>query len=188
MATKRMFAQEIINDQLFTDMGSSAQALYFHLGMIADDDGFVNNPRDAQTKAHASDDDLRVLVSKKYVLFIRNGLVVITDWKANNYIQKDRYKPTRYTEEKNLLEIVNGKYQFKPNLLEGVQEYNDSCIQNGYTDKERIDKNSIDKNRLDNKNEVNEKPKELGWDKAEKIFEEMNQEDDSFNPDDELPF
>ena len=181
MATKRMFAQEIVNDQMFTDMSSSAQALYFHLGMIADDDGFVNNPKDAQSKAHASDDDLRVLMSKKYVLFIRNGLVVITDWKSNNYIQKDRYKPTRYQEEKNLLELNNGKYQFKPNLLEGMEQYNNSCIQNVSIDKNRLDKISIDKNRLDNEMNKDSNQKEP---EPKMIIDN----DDPFNPDDDLPF
>ena len=175
MATKRMFAQEIISDQLFTDMSSSAQALYFHLGMIADDDGFVNNPKEAQSKSHSSDDDLRVLMAKGFVLEIRNGLVVITDWKANNYIQKDRYKPTRYQEEKSLLVLINGKYQFKQmNLLED-STYNNSCIQNGYTDKKRIEENRLDKNSLDNENEMNKKMP-------------VGINDDSFNPDDELPF
>lgn len=179
MATKRMFAQEIINDQLFTDMSSSAQALYFHLGMSADDEGFVNNPKDAQSKAHASDDDLRVLVSKKFVIYIRSGLVVITDWKTNNYIQKDRFKPTRYQEEKALLEIVDGKYQLKPTLLTGTEEYNDSCIQNGYTDKERIDKNRIDKISLDNENE-----NESNEDEKIEIIDSSVQ----FDPNDDLPF
>lgn len=181
MATKRMFAFEIIDDQKFTDMSSSAQALYFHLGMIADDEGFVNNPKNAQSKAHASDDDLRVLVAKEFVIFIRDGLVVITDWKANNYIQKDRFKPTRYQEEKNLLECVNGKYRMKPNLLDGIQEYNDSCIQNGYTDKNRLEENRIDKNRLDN--EMN---KESNQKKPEPKM--IIDNDDPFNPDDDLPF
>lgn len=174
MATKRMFALEIIDDQTFTDMSSSAQALYFHLGMIADDDGFVNNPKAAQSKAHASDDDLRVLVAKKFVLFIRDGLVVITDWKANNYIQKDRYKPTRYVEEKQLLQLVNGKYEFKPTLLTGGEEYNNSCIQNGYTDKNRLEENRIDKNRIESEMNKNNMPAGI--------------EDNSFNPDDDLPF
>ena len=172
-----MFALEIIDDQAFTDMSSSAQALYFHLGMIADDDGFVNNPKNAQAKAHASDDDLRVLEAKKFVLYIRDGLVVITDWKANNYIQKDRYKPTRYVEEKELLECVNGKYRFKPNLLDGVQEYNGSCIQNGYTDKNRIEENRIDKSSLDKNKNQKENESEI-----------IENKDDPFNPDDDLPF
>ena len=177
VATKRMFALEIIDDQAFTDKSSSAQALYFHLGMIADDEGFVNNPKNAQAKAHASDDDLRVLTAKNFVIFIRDGLVVITDWKANNYIQKDRFKPTRYQEEKNLLECVNGKYRMKPTLLEGNEPYNDSCIQNVSIDKNREDKNRIEKISLDKNKNQKENESEI-----------IENKDDPFNPDDDLPF
>lgn len=168
-----MFSKELITDQNFTDLGSSAQALFFHLGVIADDDGFVNNPKDAQSRAHASDDDLRILVSKKLVIFIRVGLVVITDWKLHNQIQKDRYHPTIYQEEKNLLEVVNGKYQFKPTLLDGAEPYNNSCIQIVSRDKVSKDKNSKDEISL--LNEMNLNPP-------------AGDNDNSFNPDKDLPF
>lgn len=148
MAKKRMFSKEITTDGKFTDMSSSAQALYFHLGMLADDDGFVNNPKMAMTMAHASDDDMRVLNAKNYIIFIREGLVVITEWKLNNNIQKDRYVPTRYQEEMSLLVINQGRYYLKEiSLLDGLDT---KCIQSVSIDKDK------DKNRLDkNENEMN---------------------------------
>ena len=111
MAERRMFAKTIIDSDAFIDMPLSTQALYFHLSMRADDEGFINNPRKIQRMVGASDDDLKVLIMKRFILPFESGVVVIKHWKIHNYIQKDRFKPTVYTEEKSLLSVKkNGAY------------------------------------------------------------------------------
>ena len=111
MAERRMFAKTIIDSDAFIDMPLSTQALYFHLSMRADDDGFINNPKKIQRMVGASDDDLKVLVMKRFIIPFESGIVVIKHWKIHNYIQKDRYKPTVYVEEKKLIETKgNGAY------------------------------------------------------------------------------
>ena len=111
MAERRMFAKTIIDSDPFLDMPLSTQALYFHLSMRADDDGFINNPKKIQRMIGASDDDLRVLVMKRFILPFDSGVVVIKHWKIHNYIRNDRYKETVYQEEKAQLELKeNGAY------------------------------------------------------------------------------
>lgn len=111
MAERRMFAKTIIDSDAFLDMPMSAQCLYFHLAMRADDDGFLNNPKKVQRMIGCSDDDLKILLAKRFLIRFESGVVVIKHWKIHNYIQKDRYKPTVYQEEKALLtEKENGVY------------------------------------------------------------------------------
>lgn len=100
MAERRMFAKTIIGSDAFLDMPLSTQALYFHLSMHADDDGFINSPKKIQRMISASDDDAKLLVAKRFIIPFESGIVVIKHWKIHNYIQKDRYKPTVYQEEK----------------------------------------------------------------------------------------
>ena len=142
MAEKRMFAKTIIDSDAFLDMSLSAQALYFHLSMRGDDDGFINNPKKIQRMIGCNDDDLKLLIAKKFIIPFDSGIVVIKHWKIHNYIQKDRYKPTVYQEEAKQLET-------KPN--KAYKLLDTEWIQNGYTleTQIRIDKNRLDKNRLD---------------------------------------
>jgi hypothetical protein len=106
-----MFAKTIIDSDVFLDMPLSTQALYFHLSMRADDDGFINNPKKIQRMIGASDDDLKVLVMKRFILPFDSGVVVIKHWRMHNYIRNDRYKETVYQEEKaQLLLKENGAY------------------------------------------------------------------------------
>ena len=100
MAERRMFAKTIIDSDAFLDMPLSTQALYFHLSMRADDDGFINNSKKIQRVIGASDDDLKLLIAKKFIIPFESGIVVIKHWKIHNYIQKDRYKETVYKDEK----------------------------------------------------------------------------------------
>lgn len=95
-----MFSKSVIDSDMFLDMPLSAQALYFHLSMRADDDGFVNNPKKIQRMIGASDDDCKILIAKKFIIPFESGIVVIRHWKIHNYIQKDRYKETVYLDEK----------------------------------------------------------------------------------------
>lgn len=99
MAERRMFARTIVESDAFLDMPLSAQALYLHLGMSADDWGFVNNPRSIRRMCGASEDDLRLLVAKKFLLAFKSGAAVIKSWWVNNYVKSDRRRDTRYQEE-----------------------------------------------------------------------------------------
>lgn len=109
MAERRMFAKTIIDSDAFLDMPLSAQALYFHLSMRADDDGFINNPKKIQRMVGASDDDCKLLVMKRFVITFESGVIVIKHWRIHNYIQKDRYKPTIYKEELATLAVKENK-------------------------------------------------------------------------------
>ena len=109
MAERRMFAKTIIDSDAFLDMPSSAQALYFHLSMRADDDGFINSPKKIQRMVGGADDDLKLLIAKRFIIPFDSGIVVIKHWKIHNYIQNDRYRPTVYQEEKAMLEVKDNK-------------------------------------------------------------------------------
>lgn len=109
MAERRMFSKTIIDSDAFLDMPLSSQSLYFHLSMRADDEGFVNNPKKIQRVIGCSEDDLKLLIAKKFILAFDNGVIVIKHWKIHNYIQKDRYKPTVYQEEKQQLHMKENK-------------------------------------------------------------------------------
>ena len=111
MADKRMFAKTIIDSDAFLEMPMSTQALYFHLCMRADDDGFLNNPKRIQRTIGASDDDLKLLIVKRFVLAFESGVIVIKHWRLHNYIRRDTYKETVHITEKSMLSIKeNGSY------------------------------------------------------------------------------
>lgn len=103
MADRRMFSKKIIDSDAFLDMPLSTQALYFHLSMRADDEGFVSNPKRIKQMIGASDDDLKLLILKRFILTFDSGVVVIKHWKIHNYIQSDRFVPTTYVEERKTL-------------------------------------------------------------------------------------
>ena len=134
MAERRMFAKTIIDSDAFLDMPQTTQLLYFHLAMRADDDGFINNPKKIQRMIGASDDDLKMLVAKRFIIPFESGIVVIKHWKIHNYIRGDRKKETVYPEEMALLmEKENGAYTLKseePVLIE--EESNETKRQKAY--------------------------------------------------------
>jgi len=105
MAERRMFTKKITNSDAFIDMPLSTQALYFHLNMEADDDGFNSSPKKIQRMIGASDDDLKLLFAKNFIIPFESGIVVIKHWKLHNNIRNDRYKETVYQEEKAMLEL-----------------------------------------------------------------------------------
>ena len=110
MAQRRLFSPDIVRSDAFLDMPASSRELYFQLCMDADDDGFVN-PKRVMRVVNASDDDLKVLVLKRFALPFENGVIVIKHWLIHNKIRKDRYKETKYVDEKNSLTIKgNGAY------------------------------------------------------------------------------
>ncbi len=142
MAERRMFAKTIIDSDAFLDMPQSTQLLYFHLSMRADDDGFINNPKSIMRNTKCNEDDIKLLITKKFIIPFESGIVVIKHWKIHNYIAKDRYKETKYKEEKALLSLdENNSYT--------------SCIQPVYKmdtqvrlGKDRLGKDRLGKDRL----------------------------------------
>lgn len=144
MAQKRMFSKKITDSDKFLDLPLTAQALYFHLNMHADDDGFVDSTKTIKRMIGASDGDLRVLMEQAFVIPFESGVIVIKDWKIHNYIPKDRYQKTVYTTE------------FSKLGQEENKSYTD-CIQNVYNmdTQIRLDKNRLDKNRLDDDSKNN---------------------------------
>lgn len=162
MAKRRMFSLDVVDTDKFLNMPPSTQCLYYNLGMRADDDGFVSSPQKIATISNCGRDDLNVLISKGYLIPFNSGVVVITDWKINNYIQKDRRIPTRYTEEMAQLTEENASY--KPLYTECIQDVSNlytDCIQNVskvYT-QDRIGKDNIYNNTCaDEKQADDEKP------------------------------
>ena len=109
MAERRMFAKTIIDSDAFLEMPVSARLLYYDLSMRADDDGFLNNPKKIQRMIGCSEDDLKLLIAKNFIIPFESGVVVIKHWKIHNYIRNDRYKETVYKEEKALLETKENK-------------------------------------------------------------------------------
>ena len=121
MAQRRMFSLEVCDTDAFLDLPVSSQALYFHLGMRADDDGFVSNPKKITTMVNCSADDLKLLFAKGFVIPFNSGVCVIRDWRVNNYIQKDRYHETRYLAEKSTLSVEsNQSYAVYPPCIQSV--------------------------------------------------------------------
>ena len=146
MPERRMFAKTIIDSDAFLDMPISAQLLYFHLSMRADDDGFVNKPKSIMRVCGCKDDDIQILFAKKFVIPFESGIVVIKHWKIHNYIRKDTYTETKYKEEKALLETdENGSYRI--NYLEPVTIPSRTCDETLTQDrlgKDRLGKDSIE--------------------------------------------
>ena len=142
MADKRMFSLKIVDSDLFLDMPLSSQCLYFHLSMRADDDGFVNNPKKIIKIIGANEDDLKILIAKGFVIVFEQGIIVITHWKINNFIRKDRYKPTLYENEvQSLSQTKNGMY---------IKEVGCHLVAERLTSGQpSIDKVSIDKGRVE---------------------------------------
>ncbi len=142
MAERRMFAKKITESDAFLDMPASTQALYFHLNMSADDDGFVNNPKKIQRMVGASADDLKLLIAKSFIITFDSGIIVIKHWKMHNYIQSDRYKPTDYIDEKATLTLKKNK-AYSVN----VSSTDTECIQDVSVGKVREGKVSLGKVR-----------------------------------------
>src|SRR4029453_7988296 len=109
MAQRRMFSSQIVTSDDFSEMPLTSQALYFHLGMSADDDGFVS-PRKILCMTGAGEDDLKLLVAKGFVIPFNSGVIVITHWKQSNYLRADRYTPTIYKAERSMLSSIQNVY------------------------------------------------------------------------------
>jgi hypothetical protein len=153
-----MFNTQIVDSDAFLSMPLSSQALYFHLGMSADDDGFLNNPIQIARAINASQDDMNLLLLKKFILRFDTGVMVIKHWKINNYIRSDRYKPTLYQDELRQLEVKqDGGYRFIGAIENEKTPINQQVLPVGYQkdteirlDKIKLDKISIDKGSNNN--------------------------------------
>lgn len=141
MAIRRMFSLEVVNTDRFLDLPQSAQCLYFHLGMRADDDGFLASPKRITAMAGCQNKDLQILIDQGFVLRFASGVCAIRHWKINNLIKKDRYKETNCLTEKQLLtEDPTGAYTLEP---VGVHFGSDPEPQ------DRSGKESVEKDRVD---------------------------------------
>lgn len=155
MANRRMFAKTIIDSDAFLDMPPSTQVLYFHLAMRADDDGFINNPKTIMRIVGAKDDDIKLLIAKKFIIPFASGVVVIKHWRIHNYIQKDRYTETKYIDEKNQL-IINKKNGYSLKQISLLDDENDNVyildtqVRLG-KDRDRLGKDRLELERDKNK-------------------------------------
>lgn len=169
MAERRMFAKTIIDSDAFLDMPLSTQALYFHLSMRADDEGFINNPKKIQRMVGSSEDDLKLLTAKRFILAFDSGVIVIKHWKLHNYIRSDRFKPTMYLEEKSQL-ITKENKAYSVGMTVGIPEADhlDTQVRLG---KVRLGK--VSKDILSSSDEQDDTPnlKETNLDKLKTDFE-----------------
>ena len=164
-----MFAKTIIDSDAFLDMPLSTQALYFHLSMRADDEGFINNPKKIQRMVGSSEDDLKLLTAKRFILAFDSGVIVIKHWKLHNYIRSDRFKPTMYLEEKSQL-ITKENKAYSVGMTVGIPEADhlDTQVRLG---KVRLGK--VSKDILSSSDEQDDTPnlKETNLDKLKTDFE-----------------
>lgn len=131
-----MFSLDVVDTDIFLELPISSQALYFHLGMRADDDGFVSSPKRVTAMIGANQDDLKLLIAKGFIIAMDNGIIVIRHWRQNNYIQNDRHKGTIYQSQLAALSVSNGIYEVDTQCIQTVSEM--------YT-QISIDKNSKEK-------------------------------------------
>ena len=134
MADKRMMSKSVIDTDVFLDMPTSTQCLYFQLLLRADDDGFLKNAKTIMRTVGASQDDMKLLIAKQYLILFDSGTIVIKHWRIHNYIKKDRYKPTD-CEETRLID-VNDKGEYillEPTCIQNGTTTEPTCIQNGTT-------------------------------------------------------
>lgn len=137
MAQKRMFSLNVVDTDNFLEMPISSRLLYYELGMRADDDGFVDNWKKILLFTGLKEDDMKLLITKQFIIPFESGVIVIKHWRLNNYLQRDRTKPTIYQEELKQLGLdENNVYTLYTDCIHSI-------------DKNRIEKNSIDKNSID---------------------------------------
>lgn len=171
MAQRRMFSKKITETDRFLEMPLSSQALYFHLNMGADDEGFIDKARTIQRTVGASDDDMKLLIAKGFLIPFDSGVVVIRHWRIHNYIQNDRFQSTLYQNEKSQIEYDKSKTaNFSPNK---------KCIHevSKVETQVRIGKDSLDKDSLDNHVEL-EKPKNGNNTILKEIIDYLNEKTD----------
>ena len=163
MANKRMFSLSVVDTDNFLEMPISSRLLYYELGMRADDDGFVNNWKKILLFTGLKEDDMKVLIAKRFIIPFDSGVIVIRHWRLNNYLQKDRLKPTIYQEELKQLGLdENNVYILDTDCIHSIDKYS-------------IDKNSIKEKEINKEKEIYGEFKNVKLTKEEyKKLEEKN--------------
>jgi len=175
MSSKRMFDKAIIDTDRFMDLPVSAKALYFLLGMEADDEGFVS-PKKVIRIHGGTDDDVKILLAKNFVIQFQSGVVVITDWNKNNWLDSRRTRPTEYQKEKKQLSLTeDNMYVLSTCLAEQPKNGSKSLLSNCLAS---IEENSIEENRIEEKDIYGEfqnvKLKKIEYNKLLERFGEKN--------------
>ncbi len=159
MGEHRMFSKKFTDSDAFVDMPLSAQALYFHLSMHTDDEGFVNNPRQIQRSVGATNDDLRLIIAKGFIIPFDSGVVVIKHFAIHNYIRKDRFRPTVYTEERRMIKkLDNGEYICENQTYSCCQPFDNQVTticqppDSQVTPQDKISKDKLSKDNIKNNN------------------------------------
>lgn len=150
MASRRMFSMQIVDSDAFLDMPASTQNLYFHLAMRADDEGFIDNPKKIMRVVGASQDDMNVLLTKRFIIAFESGIIVIKHWKMHNYIRADRLKPTVYVKERALLDVKeNDSYTLRQTDVGQLPDKRQPDVSIGKVrlGKDRLDEVSKDKGK-----------------------------------------
>lgn len=180
MAERRMFAKTIIDSDAFLDMPLTTQALYFHLSMRSDDEGFINNPKKIARMIGCSDDDLKVLEAKNFIIRFESGVVVIKHWRMHNIIKMDRFKPTVYQEEKSMLHMKQNKAytleepdgnQLEPNWNQNGTKTEPNWNQNGNQLEPQVNISKVNISEVKKKKEA-QAPFFPDHPKAQQAFEE----------------
>lgn len=165
MANRRMFSLEVCDTDKFMEMPLCTQGLYLQLGLRADDDGFISSPKRIVAMVGGSNDDLKLLIAKGYLIPFEDGIVVITDWNINNWIRPDRKHNTRFKKERALLALENGSYSLADICLPNDNQMTTQC----HTEVS-IDKYSID--NINNNSASSDAPKESNAE-IESFFESI---------------
>jgi hypothetical protein len=180
MAERRMFAKTIIDSDAFLEMPATSQLLYFHLGLRADDEGFVNQPKSIMRTVGCKEDDMRVLISKNFIIPFESGVVVIKHWRIHNWIRKERIQETKYMDERSRLAVKeNGAYTLD------VRHLSDTC----QTDVSQVSaESSIDKISIDESNTYDRfdefwssYPRKLNKTNARKAWNKLKLDDTLFD-------
>ena len=145
MANRRMFSLDVVDTDRFLEMPVTTQALYFHLGMRADDDGFVSSPKKITQFVGCNSDDLKLLITKKFIIPFESGVIVISDWKTNNWIRGDRHRETIHKQEKDMLIEKDGRYVLDADVIPVVNQVSTKCHTQDRIGKDRIGKDSLKK-------------------------------------------
>ena len=148
MAEKRMFTKKITESDAFLEMPATTQNLYFHLNMEADDDGFVNSPKKIMKLTNATEDDMKLLILKNFVIYFENGIIVIKHWRMHNILRQDRYHPTQYQDEYKML-TLDSENNYHLTGSANNQQIPWQPNGNQMATENRLDKNSLDKNSKD---------------------------------------
>ena len=162
-----MFSMRVIDSDAFLEMPLSTQALYFHLSMRADDDGFLNNAKRIMNMIKANQNDYDLLLAKAFIIQFPDGICVIKHWRINNYIRKDRYHRTVYTDELSMLMVKdNDSYTLKSSDSEvGIPNGNQSVTES------RIEENRLEENRIETRARASDEIQPLPFD-VEKVWKD----------------